>query len=181
MTSVLTNPQATPFSPADGASPAPRYHDEHQYLTRQSNQTSASSSQSMGMSKSQSPEATGMSSSAYTLRVLGNTSQQPHRSRSTSPHDTMSVVYPATVAQPSFRPDPTCDKCSKVVPGGDFKTHNKFCLGKLCNRCHSTVHGSYEDHKMVCQTRKCDRCGLIPTESFTEHNRLCKAATMARN
>eukprot|EP00759_Apiculatamorpha_spiralis_P028601 PhF_6_TR31149/c0_g1_i1/m.45631 len=77
---------------------------------------------------------------------------------------------------PSATTPPLCDKCHRVVPGGDFRTHNRLCIGKLCNRCRAPVTGSYEDHKALCTARKCDRCGTIPAGSFTEHNKMCRAA-----
>eukprot|EP00759_Apiculatamorpha_spiralis_P044334 PhF_6_TR41330/c1_g2_i1/m.62656 len=94
--------------------------------------------------------------------------QHPHFNNISPTHSASSIMTTTTTR------DVTCDKCKQIVKGGDFRVHNKFCLGKLCNRCREVVHGSYDDHKAVCSSRKCDRCGIIPTVSFTEHNKLCK-------
>ena len=67
-----------------------------------------------------------------------------------------------------------CDKCNQIIANGNFREHNRSCVGKKCNRCFKIVVGSYEAHKKICVVRKCDRCGIIPHNSFREHNRICK-------
>lgn len=167
---VLSTPEGT-YGTMVVSSPT----DAHR-MTRTSVE-SVESSSTLGLSLSPEPTPT----SAYTRKAM------PHPVKG-APLQPQAVVVPppntvcSTTASMGFFPvgrDVMCDKCKQLVRGGDFRMHNRLCLGKLCNRCHAPVVGSYEEHKALCTSRRCDRCGLIPSGSFTAHNKMCKALTVS--